>query len=126
MRRGAQDILLGLRLGEYDEGVNRQVVSQICSDDSEARALDVLWAFAALEAADWPGSAKYFRLLIQIYPDLWVSQLQSLPETERAVTAVQTLRALGLPAPPAIGRVAELAREELRRRGYVIEGEADV
>lgn len=117
MRKGAQEILLSLCFGEDPHDINRQVSAHMRRDETPERVLDVLWAFAALNAAAWPGLAKYFRLYLQIFAELWADELEQLPVSERAVVSVQTLRAMGIAPPDTVERVAELARVELEGRG---------
>ncbi|MBB3394471.1 hypothetical protein [Rhizobium sp. BK060] len=115
MRGGAQEIILGLCPGENPEEVNIQVVRRMKPDLPDEAVLDIIYAFSILSAAGWPGSEKYFRLYVQIFGDLWASELENLPLVERAATSVQTLRALGMPV-PAADRVANMARAEMARR----------
>lgn len=115
-RRGTQELIFGLTFGENSEDINRQLVSRMRRDPSDDEILDVIAAFYVLSAAEWPGSAKYFRLYVQLFPELWTGELNSLPAVERAVGSVQTLRAMGLPDPAGVCRVAVMAERELARR----------
>lgn len=121
MRSGTQEMLLGLRFGEDAEDINRQIAAQLRGDFSDDRVLDAITAFAVLSAAEWPGADKYFRLYVEMFPDLWMDELNTLPVGERAVASVRTLQALKMPVPTGVGRVAMMARSELTRRGFVLE-----
>ncbi|WP_105404134.1 hypothetical protein [Neorhizobium sp. T7_12] len=117
MRNGSQEILLSLRLGLEDEDVNRQVLVPMRRADTPEAVLDVLEVFSVLSAAEWPGSGKYFRLFVQIYAELWIAHIETLPLVERAVASVEALRVMGMPVPESVGKVAALAQAELERRG---------
>lgn len=121
MRSGTQEMLLGLRFGEDAEDINRQIAAHLREDFSTDRVLDAITAFAALSAAGWPGADKYFRLYVEMFPDLWMDELKTLPVGERAISSVRTLQALKMPVPAGVGRVAMMARRELTRRGFVLE-----
>lgn len=121
MRSGTQEMLLGLRFGEDAEDINRQIAAHLRGDFSNDRVLDAITAFAVLSAAEWPGADKYFRLYVEMFPDLWMDELNTLPVIERAVASVGTLQALRMPVPAGVERVATTARRELMSRGFVFE-----
>lgn len=117
MRRGAQKIILGLRTGDDPHDIVLQIVNQMRSNETTETTLDVLWALYAASGS-WPEADAYFRLYVRAFPDLWVAELDALPVSERYVASVETLRALGMPKPDGADRVAQLARDELARRGF--------
>jgi hypothetical protein len=117
MRPGTQNIMLTLRFNDGDEEVNRQVVAVLQRDETNETVLDVICAFAILSASQWPGSAKFYRLFVRVYAELWSNFLETLPAVERAEFALDALRGMGAPLPEAAGRVAGLAQRELERRG---------
>lgn len=122
MRAGALDMIMGLSFGNDPEAVNLQIAAHMRRDLSPDLILDVICAFSTLSAAKWPGAERYFRLYVQIFPELWAEELETLPVVERAVGSVQTLQAMGAPIPVAVERIASLSRAELARR--VEEGQA--
>lgn len=122
MRRGTQKIILGQRI-DAAEGVVSQILAHMQRDETTETILDVLWALYAANGI-WPGADRWFRFYIRAFPDLWFAELEALPVSERCVVSLETLRALGMAMPPKAARVAELARGELLRQGFVVHGEA--
>ncbi len=117
MRSGTQEMLLGLRIGEEPEDVNRQIVAHIRRSDDPENILDVITALYLLAATGWPGSAAWFRRYAEGYSDLWLGELSALPLFERALATLWTMRVLGIPWPDGAERLVEAARLELARQG---------
>lgn len=115
MRKGSQEIILGLRIGDEPEDIGSQIIAHMRKDGTTETSLDVFLALYVMSG--WPSADKRFREFIQAFPDLWVSQLNALTIDERFIPSVMTLRALGMPMPDGLDNVIELVRDELARRG---------
>ncbi|MGO7350962.1 hypothetical protein ELI17_10495 [Rhizobium ruizarguesonis] len=117
MRRGSQKIILGLRISDDPEDVVPQIINHMRSNEAIETVLDVMWALYAASGS-WPQADAYFRLYVRAFPELWASELSALSVSECYVASVETLQALGMPKPEGADRVAQLARDELARRGF--------
>ena len=115
MTPGAKEIVLGLRFNREgrDDQVD-QVLAHLRGGDMKTWR-DVRWVLMAM-IDRWPRAEGAFAAFVRGDYAAWVTEIEQLPEFERFVASVRTMRALGEPDSPKMKRVARLAAAFLARR----------